>query len=283
MVRGLVLSDDATQSLSDLFDEQSKNFIKDDTIKVRFSESCFKADSGTILFVEQYHLPTIYRRALDDSSSIPRFTMSKTDAVHIRSIFAIDTNEQTGESILFQSSGATKILDTNRTLFYRDDSFHKLNEPGFIIDSQLAAIFKDGRLYFRSYSVVNRFLDLMGYLHAATNPQIRDFLNSPLFVCDDIDAVLDCSDDWMRRRFTSIQTLGTLKNLNAKTAAKKAKKYKIDLSLADKNGKKAFIVPKDKKEIKQLLRFLNEEYYTGELTGNQYLTNSHTQVANVEQ
>ena len=281
-VRRLTLTSDATQSLSDLFDEQAKSFIKNDTVKVRFSGACFKADAGEILFVDGYQLPIIYQRAITDSSAIPSFTISKDAPTVIRSVFAIDTDGQTGESMLFQSSGAAKILNNKRALFSRDGTFNLLSDPGFVIDSQLAATFQNSRLYFRSYSVVKRFLDLTDYFRAASDPQISDFLNLPLFSCDNVQVVIDVADDWMRRRFTSIQSSGILDAIDAKTAVKKAKKYGIELFLDKKNGNNAIVVTDDKKEIKDLLRFLNEEYYTGELSGRQYLTNSQTLIENVE-
>ena len=276
------VTEDVGQNLATLFDEQSKDFIKDDILKIRFSGTCFKADSDEILFVDQYQLPDIYQTAITDPSAIPLFDIARGESVQIRSVFAIETNKQTNESILFQSSSATKVLDNRRTLLLRNGSFHHLNESGFIIDSKLSAFFKNKCLFFRSYNMVKRFLDLTDYFHSATNPQINDILNQPLFACDNPAAVIELSDDWMRKRFTSIQSLGILDKINVKTTAKKAHEYGITLILDKKNGKDAIVISEDKNEIKQILRFLNEEYYTGELTGNRYLTNSQTLVENIQ-
>ena len=106
--------------------------------------------------------------------------------------------------------------------------------------------------------MVKRFLDLTDYFHSATNPQINDILNQPLFVCDNPAAVIELSDDWMRKRFTSIQSLGILDKINVKTTAKKAHEYGITLILDKKNGKDAIVISEDRNEIKQILRFLNE-------------------------
>ena len=281
-VRRLTLSPDATNNLSMLFDKQAEDFINNDTVKIRFSGEIFKASSNEILFIDHYQLPDIYQKALTDSSSVPQFVISQEEPVKIQSIFAIDTNERTGKSVLFQSSGAAKMLDSRRSLFFRNGTFQQLSDPGFIIESKLAAMLHDSRLYFRSYSVAKRFLDLTDYARAATDPQIRDFLNLPLFSCDNIQAVIDTADDWMRKRFTSIQSSGILDKFNAKKAVKTAKKYNIELFLDRKSDKDTIVIPGNKKEIRDLLRFLNEEYYTGELSGRQYLTNSQTLIDNVE-
>ncbi|GHT29046.1 hypothetical protein FACS18942_09930 [Planctomycetales bacterium] len=282
-IKRLSIAEDAVQSLSDVFDTQIAEFIEKDTLKIRFSGTCFKCDSDEILFVDQYRLPDVYQQAITDPNTIPTFTMSKSESFKIRSIFAIDTDCQTGETVLFQSSCATKVLeDSKYTFFFRDGTFHKLSDPGFVIDSKLSAIYREHNLYFRSYATVKRFLDLTEYFQLATNQQIEEFLANKVFVCDNIGSIVNSSDDWMRKRFASILELKILDQVkDIKTTAKKAEKYGVNIVLNIKDNQTAIVIPSEKKDVKQLLRFLNEEYYTGEITGTQYLTNSQTAIENI--
>jgi hypothetical protein len=283
VIKRLIMAEDAVDSLTQIFNDQLNEFIKKETLKIRFSGTNFKCDPDEIFFIEQYQLPAVYQKAIQDSSSIPLWTMSTTETHNIRSIFAIDTDEQRDEIISFQYFSASKVLERGKHVFiFKKNAFDQLNDPGFIIDSKLSAVYQEKTLYFRSYDIVKRFLYLLDYFRQATDDQIKDFLSDPLFTCNNVNQIIAESDDWMRRRFTSIRALKILDKMkNVKSVAKKAEKYGIDMVLEKNESRLTIVIPKEKKDIKQLLRFLNEEYYTGEITGKQYLTNSQTQIQDI--
>ncbi|MDR2170639.1 MAG: DUF4868 domain-containing protein [Planctomycetaceae bacterium] len=280
-IKRINMADDVTNALANIFDDQLNDFIKNDTTKIRFSETNFKCSPAEILFIKPYKLPQIYQNAIDQPDSIEPFEMKKTETYRIHSIFAVDTDQQRNSNILFQYSTAAKTIEKNKFIFiFSNSTFTQLNNPGFIIDSKLVATYKEQKLYFRSYEIVKRFLNLTDYFKNATDAQITSLLKNKIFTCKNTQNIIDNVDDWARKQITSIITQNNIEKIkNIETIQKKAKKYSINI----KNVNNTIVFPENKKDIKQLLRFLNEDFYTGEITGKTYMTNSQTPVENIKE
>lgn len=63
---------------------------------------------------------------------------------------------------------------------------------------------------------------------------------------------------------------GMMEKAKPKSIKTSAKKFNLNIELQD--GK--VLLPNDKKVCKDILTFLNEQYYIGLITGNKYRTNS---------
>jgi hypothetical protein len=57
-----------------------------------------------------------------------------------------------------------------------------------------------------------------------------------------------------------------------------AKKFGLTVNVKKKDGKDAVVFPSAKKELKELLRFLEHRYYQSPLTGDKYLANSKRRI-----
>ncbi len=80
----------------------------------------------------------------------------------------------------------------------------------------------------------------------------------------------------------ALQASGILDQITARRTANKAEKYGVEIVVKKKNGKDAILFPTDKRKAKQLLTFLNEGFYQGELTDRLYQTNSQRVLPNIE-
>jgi len=82
----------------------------------------------------------------------------------------------------------------------------------------------------------------------------------------------------MRRRFTATVQSGGLDALKPRKICRRAKKYGLTFDIKKESDKDTIVFPSDKKEIKNLLTFLNEGYFEGELTGTLFRTNPQRKV-----
>ena len=275
----LVLSADLQKSMTSDFQKQADTLCK----KTRqvFSSS-YRVESDESLFIEDFRLPDLYKDILQRSDSLDKFsfttqTVSQSERkVSVKAIFGVEQTRN-GADMYFQSLSATRVLFQKNWIVYSSDTFSKMDSNGLILDTKLAAAYKDGDLIFTSYRTISPFLDIADYFHAATEEEIKETLSDSLFHCDDALLVMIASnaDEWMRKRFSGLRTLlPEISKNKASVIVDKARKYGIDTNVIKSGGKPSISVPKDLGEVKKFLAFLNEEMHTGELTGTQYKSNS---------
>ncbi|MDZ7699241.1 MAG: DUF4868 domain-containing protein [Deltaproteobacteria bacterium] len=168
-----------------------------------------------------------------------------------------------------------RLLVTGWTLLQTEDTYKRMKDPGLILDSSLVGVYKQGNsLYFRSYTLVSRFLNLSPYFVEATDVDIQEVLDDSKFHVDDESVILEMADSVMRKRFMAVKASGILNRVKVKRAQTQANKFGLKIKIS--GGKIVF--PVEKRDAKELLRFLMEGYYEGPLTGNKYITNSQRQV-----
>jgi hypothetical protein len=83
------------------------------------------------------------------------------------------------------------------------------------------------------------------------------------------------ADAPIRRKVALIADSKILESVTPTKIQKAAAAYGLALSV--KSGR--LVIPANKKELKTILRFLEENYFTSELTGTRFLTSSKRPVA----
>ncbi len=164
------------------------------------------------------------------------------------------------------------------TLIGAGDTYKKLEEPGLVLQDKLTAHYTNGNLLFVSYHNTKRFLDLSEYYTAATDTDLDTFAENELFEFEDQESFKGNADSIIRKKIALLQKNNVLDNLSIddiETVANDlnqhvAEEHKINITT--NNGK--LVIPKDKKQLKELIRFLDEDYVTAPLTKRRCLTNS---------
>jgi hypothetical protein len=82
------------------------------------------------------------------------------------------------------------------------------------------------------------------------------------------------ADTWIRRKIASINDSGVLKTHTAVKIKKLAQNCGLNLEVENKR----IIIPTDKKKLKEILGFLDEEVYKGAFSEVTYITNSKRKV-----
>ena len=147
--------------------------------------------------------------------------------------------------------------------------FDKLDENAFIVENIVNAIYKNGKFYFKSYINANKIFSLIEFYQEATNEEIRGFAANRNLIVDE-DWLIENSNTIIRKQISLIQKSNILESAKPNKIKTSAKKFSLDIEI--ENGK--LKLPNNKQKCRDILTFLNEQYYIGLITGTKYRTNS---------
>ena len=273
-VRRIPLTNDFQQELGLFFSDQQQAFIADRQA-IAFTGS-YNVDTSEIFQIEDYPLPEMISNALSNPLNNPILDL-KAETHRIKALFTGNWTDQQ-QAVSFQVFDAGKLLSKGWTLIGSGDTYKKLEEPGLVLQDKLTAHYDNGNLLFTSYHNTKRFLDLSDYYTAATDTDLDSFAENDLFEFEDQDTFKGNADSIIRKKIALLQKNNVLDNLSIndiETVANDLNQHVADehkIYIATNNGK--LVIPKDKKQLKELIRFLDEDYVTAPLTKRRCLTNS---------
>lgn len=259
-VRKILLTQALTPIIRNVFINYGNYLLNDDTEEIEFTGN-YKIDDEEILYITM-DLPESLNDVAANSIGILNLNL---DNDSIKALFWFED-----DTYYFQNFDSRKLLNNKNVLFYSNNTYSRLENDAFVVDNIVNAIYKNGNFYFRSYANANKVFPLIEYFEEATNDEIVAFAGSDKISINQ-QWLIDNSNTLIRKHITLLQKSEILKTANTKkikTAANKFK-LKIELDALDK-----IVFPTDKKSCKDILTFLNEQYYIGLITGNKYRTNS---------
>ena len=261
--------------LTKLFEQQAEEFVDRDAEEIAF-DGGYKVDDHEIFVIHKFPLSDQLVSAPRTPNQFEDIVLDSASTASIKSILAASYDRKHNElTLYFQAFSRSQLLVKDRlTILHSSATFHRLQEEGLTLGTSLAAIFRGGKLYFRSFALINRFLDVKEYFKEATDEEILEVVSHSVLLAEDTGKLTKVADSWMRKRFAALQSSGILDQLTARKTAKKARKYGVVIEVKKKDGKDAIVFPSDKKQAKRLLTFLNEGFYQGELTDRLYQANS---------
>ena len=274
-IRRIPLTADLGVELTQIFASQQSEFLSNKT-EITFSGS-YNVDNGEIFTIAEYPLSDAIGSAL--ANPLPCQVLNLNNETHrIKALFTGHWSNN-NKAVNFQVFDSGKLLTKGLTLIGSGNNYKKLEEPGLILQDKLTAHYANGILYFSSYHNTKRFLDLSEYYREATDTDLDAFVETELFVFEDESSFKENADSIIRKKVALLQKNEVLKNLTVtdiQTVANNFNQalpaeYHIQITI-DAAGK--LVIPQDKKQLKELIRFLDEDYVTAPLTKRKCLTNS---------
>ncbi|MCU5783195.1 hypothetical protein MA04_02495 [Alcanivorax balearicus MACL04] len=237
----------------------------------------YNVDEGEIFTIDDYPLPSTIGQAIGNPLTCQVLDLN-TETHRIKALFG-GTWAAAKKNVNFQVFDAGKLLKQGFTLIGSGDTYKKLEEPGLMLQDKLTAHFHNGTLYFGSYHNTKRFLDLADYYREATDTDLDDFVATDLFAFEDEAGFKEQADSIIRKKIALLQKNKVLEDITVidiETVAKNfnaelPEEHHISITVND-DGK--MVIPEDKKQLKELIRFLDEDYVTAPLTKRKCLTNS---------
>lgn len=259
-VRKILLTQALTPIIRGLFINLGNYILNDNIEQIEFTGN-YKLDEDEISFIKM-DLPEILDDVATNSIGIPNLNLNIDN---IKTLFWFENNKY-----YFQNFDSRKLLANKNVLFFSNNTYSKLENDAFVLDNIVNAIYENGNFYFRSYANANKIFSLIQYFEEATNKEIITFATSDKISVDQ-QWLIDNSNSLIRKHITLLKNSNILSTANTKKIRTSANKFNLNIEL-DNSGK--IIFPKNKKSCKDILIFLNEQFFIGMISGAKYRTNS---------
>ena len=269
--------DKATQTaICSSFFESATSLISDKQI-VPFDGS-YKPNEDEGLSICNFNLPEAITDAVRNPLGLQTFTYDKESEPDIRAIFIGERTEADNTEIFtvaFQRFRKEQYLSTKKfSLFYEQDTFVRENRWGIGITDTIDCVYTQTELRFSSYFYARQIFDLSDYYRSATDAEVQNFSGFELLSISDKDRFQSMADTWIRRKIAAINDSDVLKNNTAAKIKKLAQSCGLEIIVENKK----LVIPADKKKLKEILGFLDDEVYKGAFTEETYITNSKRKV-----
>lgn len=262
----------STSSYVDQFLSFNKSVYKNNA--VRFDGS-YKPSEDESLKIENFDLANEIVEAVHNSLGVEKLSVSSDVDLNLRAVFKLVNDEE--EQIVFQRIKKSQILLSKQwTLMWDRDTFIPAKKPGLVFTDAIDSYYENGTLYFKSYYWANQIFNLNKYYREATDEDIEIFCSSGCVFVKDMHVILE-SNNWARRKIAYIMDSRVLDHNSTNYIVKTAQSLGLDFSVNEENK---IIFPEDSAKQKELLSYLADEIYEGNLTKNIYLTNSKKSLQN---
>lgn len=235
----------------------------------------YKPDAQEILIIENYDDIDNLSDAITNPLGYPEIAPSPEAFNSIKAIFSGYVDAADKVTVLIQYFDKRKIISTNGfSLFHSSTTYKRVEGIGLTIDNKISATLKGKSLRFLSFHVLRQIFDLSGYYREATDSDISDFASLAAIKVDDLAQLISISDNWIRRKFSLIQQSQILETVPINEIKAVATEFNIALNTIVEDGVELISLPTNKAELKNILRFLDEDYYKSPLSKTYYMTNS---------
>jgi len=234
-------------------------------------DGSYKPNEDEALSISNFNLPEVITDAIRNPLGLQTFAYDKDMEPDIKAIFVgVRTEADNTEvfTVAFQRFRKEQYLSTKKfSLFFEDNTFKRESRWGIGITDTIDCVFTQTELRFSSYFYARQVFDLSEYYRSATDSEVKSFSGIELLSIADKDQFQAMADTWIRRKIAAINDSGVL---NRNTAAKiKNLAQKCGLEVTVENKK--LVIPTDKKKLKEILGFLDDEVYKGAFTEETYI------------
>ena len=265
-LRFIDLADEIVESTKELFVDAANDLMTDETEVIEFDgRYVIREDEDEICYVN-LDLPEAFNDIPDNQQGITTLDIENDE---IKSIFWYN-----GGAYLFQMFSTGNLLESKYVVKFLQEkhNFNRMTESAFIINSKIQAIYKEGRLYFKSFPSASKIFDLTANMVAATTVEVRDFGNKDN-ISINVDWLSTHANAKTRRLIkmvTESGTLDTYMSLSSRKRRELARSVNIDITIQDDK----LVLPSSVSKVNKILEFLNEDVYKGLITSNVFRTNS---------
>lgn len=268
------LSNEVQADLTSLLQQQESNFNSNGQDEITF-DGKYKPDFGEVLVISGFDDLDGLAEAVLNPLSIPEIIPTPGVFGTIKALFSGYVDQDDVAVVLIQYFDKKRIISTNGlSIFHSSNVYKKIEGIGLTVDGKLTAIFRDGALKFHSFHLLRQIFDMSAYYNEATDVDIQQFSSLACVAVADEANLLSISDNWVRRKLWLISQSQILQKVPVSDIKAVAAEFSIALETVMDNGSEKIKIPDTKKELKTILRFLDEDYYKSPLLQNYYLTNS---------
>ena len=252
-----------------IFSDQAQSFFSNVDEEVPF-DGRWKPDKNELLTVEATPEVEILWDALTGNPmAVEPLNLSDFANAGVKALFTGEGTRDAGR-ILVQRFTAGQVLDRKFALLFRGNTVRRLTDPVFTLASSLAAVIEGGQIKFRSFSNLRTVFDVMEIYRAATDQELRVFAGHQSLRIAELEDFVLTADQTTRKLINAVVASGVLDTFTPTEIRQAAARTQLNLEL--QNG--CIVMPAERREMKDLLQFLDESRYNGPLSGRTFVTNS---------
>ncbi len=270
-LKRVLIDDTLLDDITGLFRVQEEAF-RDGCHEIPFSGT-WKADSDEIMVLP---LPPSARMLGQILPTVSESSLGSVEARNIaeeaiRGLAVVPS----ARKILIQKYYDSQTVRPGRFLIPGPDglAFRRTDSSALTFDRNLACIVEDGLLKFKSLAALSRVIDTADMFRDATNEEIEAFAQHPLIDTIDPEGFALSLNQVSRKLVHAIQSEAMLADQTIQSLRQSASQTNFPLDVV--NGR--IQMPSASTEIKSLLQFLNDDYFTGAISGRSYVSNSKRQ------
>lgn len=268
------LSQEVQSELTAYLQDQENNFVDRNQDEIPF-DGKYKPDPGEVLVVTGFDDIDGLADAITNPLSIPEVSPTPEAFGTIKALFSGYVDQNGITTVLIQHFDKKRVISTNGfSIFHAAHVYKKIEGVGLTVDSKLTAILRDGTLKFHSFHLLRQIFDVSEYYKEATDGDIQQFANIACVMVGDSTKLIAISDTWVRRKLWLISQSQILDKVPVADIKAVAAEFHIELKTEIDKGVEKLVIPIEKKQLKTILRFLDEDYYKSPLLSNYYLANS---------
>lgn len=237
--------------------------------KIKF-DGKYKPENDEILCISDFILSEDVVSAIKEPAGVKTFIPDEENKECIRAIF-VGEEKENKVKIAFQKFKKEQYITMKGiNLFFDRETFKEEKRFGISISDCVDCIYDDGDLQFESYYMARQIFDLREHYRIATDEEVESFIKINSINFEDEDIFKKQSDSIVRKKIASIMDSKVFENYSANDIKKIGKSTGVEIKVKDKK----IVIPEDKKKMKILLGFLDEEVYKGVFSKDTFITNS---------
>ena len=267
------VNNDVQTSMTSYLEAQVDAFGSD-CEEVQFDGN-YKPEQGEMLVIDEFEDLDSLTKVVAAPLDVPVADPASLDFDQIRALF-FGMKDADGTWVVYlQSFDRRRVISsTGFSIFHSKDTYKRIEGSGLTLDNKLAAKLRDTKLSFFSFFHIRQIFDMSNYYQEATDNDIKQFAELQQLYVENIDELMAASDTWVRRKVWLVMQSSILGRVPPNDIKAIAAEFNIPIEYVIQDGGERIKVPSDRKSLKTLLRFLDEDYYKSPLSKTNFLTNS---------
>jgi len=265
------LMPDVQAGVTELFRGQEHEFQQGIEEEIKF-DGMYRPEDNELLFINNFDDVDGIKAAILKPQGCQEFVLKSGALESIKALFS-GYVKNGAIRVLIQGFDRRRIINTSGfSLIHAENAFNRFDGGGLTLDNKLTAIIDDDSLKFASFHYLRQVFDMSAYSKEANDQDLKVFIQHAALQFADAQVFMDSADVWVRRKVVLIQQSGILDYCPASKLAATAKFCDLHLQLAGSAGQERIVIPADRQEVKQILRFLDEDYYQSPQSTMKYMS-----------
>lgn len=259
--------------LGNMFMKGAQVLRDQDLEVVSFGRFAFQPDETQVLRIDGFDLSDHLKAAVDEPIACPSLAPREDLSAGLKAVVSSFPNEG---MIAFQAIDRRRILEPRGlTMILDDGTFRRIREPGLQLSEDVHAVLEGRSLRFRTAYWARRIFDISAFYIEATEEEVDSWITrEDIKIEGDPEEYRERLSQWERKRIGFILDSGILDHVAMPVIQKRAKEYGLQIDLETDDGKERLVVPENASARRNLIKFLEEDYYRGPLSNNVYIANS---------